>query len=135
MKFLPKGDWIDKAKCLEVNPEIFFPEVPSPHTSKVARDICRTCLVSRDCLNYALEVNPQYGIWGGTTVDDRIKIRRGFGVKDTGGPDMTRVKGMAHQHSIGATWEQIGEQYNIEPSDARRSVTTYLNRQSLSGKM
>jgi WhiB family redox-sensing transcriptional regulator len=128
MKFLPKGDWVNQAKCLEVDPEIFFPEVPSPHTSRVARKICQDCQVVRHCLDYAIETNPQYGIFAGTTVDDRIKIRRGWGVKETGGADMTRVKGMAHQHKIGATWEQIGEQYNTEPAVVRRSVETYLAR-------
>ena len=38
-------------------------------------ELCRTCLVRRECLAYALERDDLIGIWGGTTADRRRRAR------------------------------------------------------------
>lgn len=66
--------WQGKARCLEVEPEIFFPERGG--SSKAARAVCNECEVRAQCLNYALSNREQFGIWGGTSERERRKLRK-----------------------------------------------------------
>ena len=38
--------------------------------------ICAGCAVRRECLEFALAHDQMYGIWGGTTAEDRQRDRR-----------------------------------------------------------
>ena len=68
--------WDKKAACSGLSPSLFFPpsEEAKPDTA-VAKSICRTCPVKDECLEEAI-VNREHGIWGGTTLKEREKIRR-----------------------------------------------------------
>jgi WhiB family redox-sensing transcriptional regulator len=69
--------------CRGMNPELFVPERGgyAAATVRYAKTVCRTCPVATPCLEYALEAdalpNRQrlLGIWGGTSPDERKKIR------------------------------------------------------------
>lgn len=41
-----------------------------------ARRICGECPVSKECLEYALETNEFYGVWGGMSWEQRKAERR-----------------------------------------------------------
>lgn len=69
--------WRERAACLEVPGDIFFPEKYDTRTAAHARRICATCDVSAECLNAALERNEQYGIFAGLTVIQRRRILKG----------------------------------------------------------
>jgi WhiB family redox-sensing transcriptional regulator len=73
-KLLQPLDWQTKARCTEVDPEIFFPERGG--SSKAARSVCAQCEVRLNCLEYALKNKEQFGIWGGTTERERRRIRK-----------------------------------------------------------
>jgi WhiB family redox-sensing transcriptional regulator len=66
--------WQGLARCLEVDPEIFFPERGG--SSRAARAVCTQCEVRIECLKYALANREQFGIWGGTSERERRKLRR-----------------------------------------------------------
>lgn len=66
--------WQGRARCLDVEPEIFFPERGG--SSKAARAICAQCAVRLECLRYALANREQFGIWGGTSERERRKLRK-----------------------------------------------------------
>lgn len=66
--------WQSRARCLQVDPEIFFPERGG--SSKAARAVCDQCTVRIECLKYALTNREQFGIWGGTSERERRKLRR-----------------------------------------------------------
>ena len=67
-------DWRDKAACLEVGTEAFFPD-PNDHSAvREAKKVCSNCQVSAECLELGLR--EFYGIWGGTTESERKNIRR-----------------------------------------------------------
>jgi WhiB family redox-sensing transcriptional regulator len=36
--------------------------------------ICQTCSVQNDCLNYALQIGEQHGIWGGLNATERKEL-------------------------------------------------------------
>lgn len=67
--------WQEQAACSGLPSEVFFPDRSANITSG-ARRVCGGCPVSGECLEYALENNEWYGIWGGRSVDQRLELRR-----------------------------------------------------------
>jgi WhiB family redox-sensing transcriptional regulator len=66
-----------RGACHGSDPELFFPiSVTGRSTPQIdaAKAVCGRCVVSDDCLAYALRVMPD-GIWGGTTREERIAVR------------------------------------------------------------
>jgi hypothetical protein len=57
---------------------IFFAEKTGANAE--ARAICGQCPVKAECLDYALN-RPEWGMWGGTTLDERIALRRRLGIR------------------------------------------------------
>lgn len=60
-------------------PHVFFPEdEPDVYLRKklikVAKDVCNDCPVRLRCFDYALSAG-MVGIWGGTTAEERAKLR------------------------------------------------------------
>ncbi|WP_019872897.1 WhiB family transcriptional regulator [Sporichthya polymorpha] len=74
------GEWRSAAACAGSDPEIFFPiGTIGPSLRDVARAvaICRSCPVSARCLDWALRSGQEFGVWGGTTEEDRRPLLRG----------------------------------------------------------
>lgn len=67
--------WYDKALCAQTDPEAFFPEKGG--STREAKRICESCEVRRECLEYALEHDERFGIWGGLSEMERRRLRRG----------------------------------------------------------
>ena len=73
-------NWRSAGACLSADPDLFFPiSSTGPAERQVARakKICAGCSVRRECLEFALSNNQIYGIWGGTTADDRQRAACG----------------------------------------------------------
>ena len=70
----PQGNWWDHANCLGVDPDLFFPERGA--STREAKAVCRGCVVSDDCLEYALGNSEKFGIWGGMSERERRRVRR-----------------------------------------------------------
>jgi WhiB family redox-sensing transcriptional regulator len=60
--------------CAQVDPELFFPNKGG--STREAKLICKKCPVTAECLDYALEGDARYGVYGGTSERDRRKIKR-----------------------------------------------------------
>jgi WhiB family transcriptional regulator, redox-sensing transcriptional regulator len=69
----PDGVWQELALCAETDPEIFFPE--KGHSTREAKLVCRYCDVRERCLEYALEHDERFGIWGGMSERDRRVLK------------------------------------------------------------
>lgn len=72
-------NWRSAGACLSADPDLFFPiSSAGPAARQIARakEICAGCGVRRECLEFALSQDPIYGIWGGTTAEDRQRERR-----------------------------------------------------------
>ncbi|MDS1269899.1 WhiB family transcriptional regulator [Lipingzhangella sp. LS1_29] len=71
-------DWVAQGTCRAYDPELFFPvnitgaDGPEVHLAKA---ICDTCPVRRECLNWAVSRGEAHGIWGGTTPEERRYLR------------------------------------------------------------
>ncbi len=73
------ANWRARAACLSADPDLFFPISSSgPAEKQIARAkrICARCRVRQECLDFALSHDQVYGIWGGTTPEDRQRDRR-----------------------------------------------------------
>lgn len=71
--------WRDKAKCLDEDPELFFPigaTGPALEQIAQAKAMCARCAVRNECRDWALATNQDAGIWGGLTEDERRGLRR-----------------------------------------------------------
>jgi WhiB family redox-sensing transcriptional regulator len=72
--------WRDAAACRDYDPELFFPIGRGMHAmyrADVAKGICATCPVQRECLEWVLGSPVALeGIWGGTTEDERAALIR-----------------------------------------------------------
>jgi WhiB family redox-sensing transcriptional regulator len=72
-------DWRHRARCRDLDPELFFPVgVGGPAEAQIqaAKAVCALCPVQPDCLNYALTF-AEAGVWGGLSEVERQRIRRG----------------------------------------------------------
>src|ERR1700758_5525879 len=70
--------WQERANCLGVDPDLFFPERGA--STKEAKAVCNNCEVRLDCLEYALRHGEKFGIWGGMSGRGRPARRpRGAG--------------------------------------------------------
>lgn len=66
--------WMLEAKCLDADPEAFFPEKGG--STREAKRICHVCPVREECLEWALENDERFGIWGGMSERERRRMRR-----------------------------------------------------------
>ncbi len=68
-------DWHRQAACKDVpDPDIFYPE--RGQTDDEAKAICGDCPVRAPCLEWALETDEPFGIWGALTARERKALRR-----------------------------------------------------------
>lgn len=63
--------------CQETDPDLWFPEVGGDNFQfRTAKKFCQRCPVKTECLNVALVNNEQFGIWGGLTTKERLRLRK-----------------------------------------------------------
>jgi len=81
----PKADvpgdasWGLRAACRFADPELFFPVSgagPSVAQIAEAKTVCARCEVRGECLAFALATRQPYGIWGGTSPEERTVLRK-----------------------------------------------------------
>ena len=66
--------WQSDALCAQTDPEAFFPEKGG--STRDAKRICASCEVKAQCLEYALQNDERFGIWGGLSERERRKLRK-----------------------------------------------------------
>jgi WhiB family redox-sensing transcriptional regulator len=92
----PQDNWRQRGACQLADPELFFPLSTARGSQPqimAAKKICARCQVRGACLDFALSTGQANGIWGGTTEEERGKLRRrqlrnGSRPADRGGPEM-----------------------------------------------
>lgn len=73
--------WAERAACREpgTDPDLFFPVGETglaAHQVAAAKAICARCPVLDACRDWAVRTGEPEGIWGGTTPDERRRLRR-----------------------------------------------------------
>ena len=67
--------WQDRGLCAQTDPDAFFPEKGG--STREAKRICQGCEVKTECLEYALDNDERFGIWGGLSERERRRLKRG----------------------------------------------------------
>ena len=78
LRLLEKQRDLPKPVPCEASPEIFFPEdIPEPAAAdlaiEVAKAMCGECPIMRECRDYAMQAQKEYGIWGSITAAERLQ--------------------------------------------------------------
>lgn len=74
LRFEEGMEWAQDGLCLDADPEAFFPEKGG--STKQAKKICSMCDVRDECLEYAIDNDERFGIWGGLSERERRKVKR-----------------------------------------------------------
>ncbi|WP_413804295.1 WhiB family transcriptional regulator [Streptomyces sp. OE57] len=72
--------------CGGEEPDLFFPvgnTGPALLQIEEAKAVCRRCPVMETCLQWALDTNQHYGVWGGMSEDERRALKRRAARKGT----------------------------------------------------
>lgn len=70
----PALDWQEEALCAQTGGDFFFPEPGS--SVREAKRICSLCPIRSLCLDFALEHDERFGVWGGLSEKERLELRR-----------------------------------------------------------
>jgi WhiB family transcriptional regulator, redox-sensing transcriptional regulator len=70
----PPDYWQERAACYGLDPEIFFPT--TEEEAGLALSYCGACTVRDICLAWAVRNGERYGVWGGTTEQQRRRLIR-----------------------------------------------------------
>ena len=78
---LESDEWRRQAACRDTDPDLFFPvgtTGPAIVQIENAKAVCRQCDAQAECLEYAIATNQDSGIWGGTSEEERRKLRKRY---------------------------------------------------------
>jgi WhiB family redox-sensing transcriptional regulator len=74
-------DWRAESACRDTDPSLFFPvgtTGPALEQIAAAKAVCDSCEAKTPCLQFALSTNQDSGVWGGTSEEERRKLRRAY---------------------------------------------------------
>ena len=74
-------DWRKSAACKDTDPDLFFPIGTTGQAIdqiEAARAVCISCDARDACLEFALSTNQESGVWGGTSEEERRKLRKAW---------------------------------------------------------
>jgi WhiB family redox-sensing transcriptional regulator len=66
--------WQERALCAQTGADFFFPEPGS--SLRDAKRICGMCEMRAACLDYALRHDERFGVWGGLSEQERLRLVR-----------------------------------------------------------
>ncbi|WP_460607259.1 WhiB family transcriptional regulator [Jatrophihabitans fulvus] len=69
-----EASWHERSLCAQTDPEAFFPEKGG--STREAKKICTGCEVRSECLEYALQHDERFGIWGGLSERERRRLKK-----------------------------------------------------------
>ena len=81
---IASDEWRRTAACRDTDPDLFFPvgtTGPAIEQIENAKSVCDACAAKEPCLEFALVTNQDSGVWGGTSEDERRKLRRAWVAK------------------------------------------------------
>ena len=70
----PDFSWRENALCAQAGPEFFFPAPGS--STREAKQLCGACEGRVACLEYALAHDERFGVWGGLSEKERVRLKR-----------------------------------------------------------
>lgn len=90
--------WAEDALCVQTDPEAFFPDKGG--TTREAKRVCLSCEVRTECLDYALDNDERYGVWGGMSERERRRIKKGQAPVHHPAPADQVIRAWAHDQGV-----------------------------------
>ena len=81
---IASDEWRRTAACRDTDPDLFFPvgtTGPAIEQIENAKAVCRQCDAQTACLEFAIATNQDSGIWGGTSEEERRKLRKQYAAR------------------------------------------------------
>lgn len=114
--------------CKGMDPGLFVGPDGEERADREAREVeakavCRSCPLIAECLAHAL-ANREFGVWGGTSDDDRKAIRTGRAVRRADGLTVAQAERLERQlaawalHLEGATVPEIAKSVGVATDTA-----------------
>lgn len=75
------ASWREHAACKDTDPDLFFPvgsTGPALEQIEAAKAVCNACEAKAPCLEFALATNQESGVWGGTSEEERRRLRKSW---------------------------------------------------------
>ena len=69
-------EWVDRAACGEHDTPVMFAHPSNTADLEYAKSLCDICPVRAECLKHALDAGESWGVWGGTTAEERKQLKR-----------------------------------------------------------
>ncbi len=123
-EFLPLIPKLPEAKCRTIeDANIFFPESRAEERKSLPtiQSICGGCTERKECLDYALDQEIPYGIWGGFTTEQRKKM---LNTRYALAPKANNAEKIRVMFGSGCTPKEIAAALKLDHS----YVTTVLKR-------
>ncbi len=67
------GTWVERGSCRDSAIEFYTDDAAE---RRAAKAVCSDCPVQETCLDFALENDEQFGVWGGMTPSERARERQ-----------------------------------------------------------
>ena len=117
--------WRKEAACLGLPVNLFFPhqKADAEFVPREIIRICADCPVREECLDYALRMDQNVGLWAGTTPGQRAVIRQRTGI--TVEKPVNTAPSTATKSTYG-TARNPARRASRRTVDARRSDVTAL---------
>jgi WhiB family redox-sensing transcriptional regulator len=68
--------WMLRGRCVDRDPEVFFPSSESAAAARPAKRVCGPCPVIDECREFALSTRQDFGVWGGLAGAERLTALR-----------------------------------------------------------
>lgn len=123
-EFLPLIPKLPNAKCRDIeDANIFFPESRAEERKSLPtiQSICGGCIDRKECLDYALDQEIPYGIWGGFTTEQR---KRMLNTRYANAPKANNAEKIRVMFGSGCTPKEIAAALKLDHS----YITTVLKR-------
>lgn len=128
--------WTEEALCAQTDPEAFFPDKGG--TSAPAKAVCRRCDVRDQCLEYALQHDERFGVWGGLSERERRKLKKDRARRSSGPRDPLTTTVLMREHGITPAqvraWaDEQGIEVTPRGNPSRQLVEQYITATTTEG--
>jgi hypothetical protein len=121
-----RNDWMADGLCRQVDNEPWFPE--KGESTIEAKRVCLRCDVREQCLQYALDNQERFGVWGGYSERERRRLAQGCDVTPNLTPGGNRVPRLTDEQELdlmdllaqGWTLSRLAAQFGISRSAVGR---------------
>ncbi|MFJ8677166.1 WhiB family transcriptional regulator [Streptomyces sp. NPDC093589] len=121
-------NWRDYRACDGQDPDLFAADDKS--AIDAAKAICADCPAKAFCLQFAIDSNSQYGVYGGTDEKERRALSTPQGQRTI--PEMLDEIVACRRQGMG--WERVAAVLGLPAGTLRKRVDRWMDREKAAGR-